>query len=72
VDLITGTETYPNVIQSTTFSWASPDTNDIVVAYSDTRGAHLNPINGTGASVSTNGGLTFTRLTAADGQSPLP
>jgi hypothetical protein len=42
------------------------------VAYFDSRGAHANPINGSGASVSTDGGLTFTRLTAANGQSPFP
>ena len=32
VDLITSPETFPVVTQSTTFSWANPDTNDIVVA----------------------------------------
>jgi hypothetical protein len=73
VDLITGVETFPDVNQSTTFSWGNPDNPDqIVVAYNDSRGAHASPINGSGASVSTDGGLTFTRLTAADGQSPFP
>ena len=73
VDLITGTETFPDIDQSTTFSWANPDNPDqIVVAYFDSRGAHANPINGTGASVSTDGGLTFTRPTAPNGQSPFP
>ena len=73
VDLITGTETFPDTNQSTTFSWGNPDNPDqIVVAYNDARGAHANPINGSGASVSTDGGLTFTRLTAANGQSPFP
>ena len=67
VDLITGTETYPFINQSTTFSWGNPDNADeIVVAYNDTRGS------GSGASVSTDGGLTFTRLTKANGQSPFP
>jgi hypothetical protein len=34
VDLITGTETFPNINQSTTFSWGNPDNPDqIVVAY---------------------------------------
>ena len=67
VDLITGTETYPYINQSTTFSWGNPDNPDqIVVAYNDTRGS------GSGASVSTDGGLTFTRLTKANGQSPFP
>jgi hypothetical protein len=71
VDLITGPETFPNVTQSTTFSWANPDTNDIVVAYNDTRGIHATPPSGSGASVSTDGGTTFTRLTY-NGQSPFP
>ena len=67
VDLLTGTETYPHVDQSTTFSWGNPDNPDqIVVAYNDIRGS------GSGASVSTDGGLTFTRLTKANGQSPFP
>jgi hypothetical protein len=67
VDLITGTETYPHVDQSTTFSWGNPDnTEEIVVAYNDARGS------GSDASVSTDGGLTFTRLTKANGQSPFP
>jgi hypothetical protein len=71
VDLISGTETYPNIDQSTTFSAGNPDNPDeIVVAYNDTRGLNFNPIDISGASVSTDGGLTFTRLTAANGQSP--
>jgi dockerin type I repeat protein len=71
VDLITGTETYPYVNQSTTFSWANPDNpNQIVVAYIDTRDSRANPSDSSGASVSTDGGLTFTRLTKANGQSP--
>src|SRR6266508_3356528 len=71
VDLITGTETYPNIAQSTTFSWGNPDNpNQIVVAYNDSRGGNFNPIDFSGASVSTDGGLTFSRLTAANGQSP--
>jgi hypothetical protein len=69
VDLITGPETFPDVTQSTTFSWANPDTNDIVVAYNDTRGIHATPPSGSGASVSTDGGTTFIRLTY-NGQSP--
>ena len=40
MDLITGTETYPHVNQSTTFSWGNPDNPDqIVVAYNDIRGS---------------------------------
>jgi hypothetical protein len=71
VDLITGTETYPHVTQSTTFTASNPDNqNQIVVAYNDSRGRNFNPIDLSGASVSTDGGLTFTRLTAANGQSP--
>src|SRR5438876_4554830 len=39
VNLITGTETLPNVTQSETFSTANPDNPDqIVVAYNDSRG----------------------------------
>jgi hypothetical protein len=64
VDLITGTETLPNVTQSETFTTANPDDpNVIVVAYNDSRGRNFNPPNISGASVSTDGGNTFTRLT---------
>src|SRR5436309_1648317 len=71
VNLITGSETFPNVTQSETFSWRNPDNpNEIVVAYNDSRGRNVNPINISGASVSTDGGTTFTRLTRANGQSP--
>src|SRR5438445_8351126 len=71
VDLITGTESFPNVTQSETFTTANPDNpNQIVVAYNDSRGRNFNPINISGASVSTDGGTTFTRLTKATGQSP--
>src|SRR6184192_2223510 len=71
VDLITGAESFPNVTQSETFTTANPDNPDqIVVAYNDSRGLNANPINISGASVSTDGGTTFTRLTKANGQSP--
>jgi hypothetical protein len=71
VDLVTGTETSPNVTQSETFTAGNPDNpNQIVVAYNDSRGRNASPINISGASVSTDGGATFTRLTAANGQSP--
>src|SRR5438874_11360828 len=71
VDLVTGTETFPNVTQSETYSTANPDNpNQIVVAYNDSRGRNFSPINISGASVSTDGGTTFTRLTKANGQSP--
>jgi hypothetical protein len=71
VDLITGTETFPNVTQSETFTTANPDDpSQIVVAYNDSRGRFATPINISGASVSTDGGTTFTRLTKANGQSP--
>ena len=60
-------------MQSETFSSANPDNpQQIVVAYNDSRGRNANPINISGASVSTDGGTTFTRLTAASGQSPFP
>jgi len=71
VDLITSAETSPNVTQSETFTTANPDSpNQIVVAYNDSRGRNASPINMSGASVSTDGGTTFTRLTKANGQSP--
>src|SRR6266403_1004447 len=71
VDLITGTESFPNVTQSETFTTANPDDpSQVVVAYNDSRGRNFNPINISGASTSTDGGNTFTRLTKANGQSP--
>src|SRR5712691_9251967 len=71
VDLVTGAESSPHITQSETFSWANPDDpNQIVVAYNDSRGVFASPINISGASVSTDGGTTFTRLTKTNGQSP--
>ncbi len=71
VDLITGTEISPNVTQSETMTTANPDDpTQIVVAYNDSRGRNLSLINISGASVSTDGGTTFTRVTNASGQSP--
>ena len=73
VDLITGTETFPHIDQSTTFTAGNPDNPlQIVVAYNDARGFNDSPSSGAGASVSTDGGNTFTRLTTANGQSPFP
>ena len=60
VDLITGTETFPSVTQSETYTTANPDNpNQIVVTYNDSRTA---PSNYSGASFSSDGGTTFTRL----------
>ena len=71
VDLITGADTGSHITQSETYSLANPDNpNQIVVTYNDSRGVFANPINISGASVSTDGGTTFVRLTAANGQSP--
>jgi hypothetical protein len=71
VDLITGDKSFPNVTQSETFTTANPDDpSQVVVAYNDSRGRNFNPINISGASFSTDGGTTFTRLTKANGQSP--
>jgi hypothetical protein len=71
VDLITGAESNPNVTQSETFTASNPDNpNQIVVAYNDSRGRNVSPINISGASVSTDGGTTFSRLTTGSGQSP--
>src|ERR1700682_2026012 len=54
VDLVTGPESFPNVTQSETFSTANPDNPlQVVVAYNDSRGRNANPINISGASVST-------------------
>src|SRR6266487_1131216 len=71
VDLVTGAEISPNVTQSETFTASNPDNlNQIVVAYNDSRGRNVSPINISGASVSTDGGTTFTRVTLASGQGP--
>src|SRR6266699_6101924 len=71
VNLINHPEASPNITQSETFTTANPDNPmQIVVAYNDSRGRNVSPINISGASVSTDGGTTFTRLTAANGQSP--
>jgi hypothetical protein len=64
VDLITGVEMFPNITQSETFSAVNPDNpQQIVVAYNDSRGRNVSPISISGASVSTDGGITFDRLT---------
>src|SRR5437773_10888838 len=69
VDLVTGTETAPHIIQSETFSTANPDNpNQICVAFNDSRGAAVNQFSG--VSCSTDGGLTFTRVTTSGGQGP--
>src|SRR6266542_2002978 len=71
VDLVNHPETFPNVTQSETFSWANPDNpQQVVVAYNDSRGRNFSPINISAASVSTDGGTTFDRLTRANGQGP--
>src|SRR5436190_6289401 len=72
-DLITGTETSPNITQSETFTAGNPDNPlQILVAYNDSRGRNVSPSNISGASVSTDGGVTFTRLVAPGGQGPFP
>jgi hypothetical protein len=69
VDLVTGTETPPHIIQSETYSTANPDNpSQICVAYNDSRGAAVNQFSG--LSCSTDGGATFTRVTNASGQGP--
>ena len=71
VNLITGTEIFPNVTQSGTFTAGNPDNPlQIVVAYIDSRGRNAEPNNIGGASVSTDGGNTFVRVTRDNGQSP--
>ena len=71
VNLITGIENFPNITQSETYSLANPDNpNQILVTYNDSRGRNLPTINISGASFSSDGGTTFTRITNAQGQSP--
>ncbi len=75
VNLVTGPETAPNVTQSETYSLANPDDpNQVLVAYNDSRGRNVSPINISGASWSSDAGVTFTRLTdpARGNQSPFP
>src|SRR6266481_6067043 len=70
-DLITGTDAGTHITQSETYSLANPNNpNEILVTYNDSRGVAVNPINISGASFSSDGGATFTRLTRATGQSP--
>src|ERR1700682_1407491 len=71
VDLVTGPDTPPHITQSETYSTANPDNPDqVLVAYNDSRGASTNY---SGASYSTDGGNTYTRLTySVTGQSPFP
>ena len=69
VDVVTGTETPPHIIQSETYTTANPDNPDqICVAFNDSRGAAGNQFSG--VSCSTDGGMTFTRVTNASGQGP--
>src|SRR5438552_1438642 len=64
VNLINHPETFPNITQSETFTTVNPENPlQIVVAYNDSRGRNASPINISGASVSTDGGATFDRLT---------
>jgi hypothetical protein len=71
VNLITGAETSPNVTQSETYALVNPENpNQILVAFNDSRGRNVTPINISGASVSTDGGTTFTRITCANNTFP--
>ena len=71
VNLVTGPDVSPNVVQSETYSLTNPENaNQILVAYNDSRCRNSNPINIGGASWSTDGGNTFIRLTTASGCSP--
>ena len=55
---------FPSVTQSETYTTANPDNpNEILVAYNDSSGAGGSPATISGASYSTDGGLTFIRLT---------
>src|SRR5437867_616036 len=69
VDLVTGTETPPHIIQSETFTTANPDNPDeICAAFNDSKCADSN--NFSGISCSTDGGMTFTRVLNTGGCSP--
>ena len=60
VDLITGADSITHPTQSETYTLANPDNpNQIVVTYNDSRTASANY---SGASFSSDGGTTFTRL----------
>jgi hypothetical protein len=60
VDLVTGAENISHPTQSETYTLANPDNpNQIVVTYNDSRTASANY---SGASFSSDGGTTFTRL----------
>ena len=60
VDLITGADSISHPTQSETYTLANPDNpNQIVVTYNDSRTASANY---SGASYSSDGGITFTRL----------
>jgi hypothetical protein len=72
VDLISPqTDSGSHITQSETFTTANSDNPlEIVVAFNDSKDVESNPINISGASVSEDGGLTFTRLIASTGRSP--
>jgi hypothetical protein len=57
LNLITGTETYPAVTQAGSMVWGHG--TDVVAVYNDTKDA---PASFSGISVSTDGGVNFTRL----------
>src|SRR5438477_1709171 len=60
IDLVTGVDSISHPTQSETYTLANPDNpNQIVVTYNDSRTASANY---SGASYSSNGGTTFTRL----------
>src|SRR5215468_6054285 len=63
INLITGAETFPNVTQSESMVWSTPDGQIVVVNYNDSRGINQSPIIISGLSVSFDGGNTFDRLT---------
>ncbi len=55
VDLVTGTQTSPNVTQSETFTASNPDNlNQIVVAYNDSRGRNASQVCNEGTNTCSN------------------
>src|SRR5262249_11943118 len=63
INLITGAEVFPNVTQSESMVWSTPDGQTVVVNYNDSRDRNATPLNIAGISVSFDAGGTFTRLT---------
>lgn len=60
INVITGADTSPHIVQSSSSVWAHGNT--ILVGYNDSRGVGDIPLSICGVSISTDGGATFNRL----------